>query len=143
MLKKNTLIVMLFIITSCSTNNKLIENDLKTIEVTRNQSTRGNSESQIINFEKTYIIHNSDTIIRQTKSEDWKKIKHLLHTVNLPALENIIVDKSAQRHQFDGAPIVNLSVKDNDNNYYSPGYDAGRAPKEIYELDMFLKSLSE
>ena len=134
---------MLFIITSCSTNNKLIENDSKTIEVTRIQSTRGNSESQIINFEKTYIIHNFDTIIRQTKREDWKKVKGLLHKVNLPKLEYIVVEKSAQRHQFDGAPIVNLSVKENEINYYSPSYDAGRAPEEIYELDIFLKSLSE
>ncbi|MGV0925289.1 hypothetical protein [Empedobacter tilapiae] len=134
---------MLFIITSCSTNNKLIENYSKTIEVTRIQSTRGNSESQIINFEKTYIIHNFDTIIRQTKREDWKKVKDLSRKVNLPKLEHIVVEKSAQRHQFDGAPIVNLSVKENEINYYSPSYDAGRAPEEIYELDMFLKSLSE
>ena len=134
---------MLFIITSCSTNNKLIENDSKTIEVTRIQSTRGNSESQIINFEKTYIIHNFDTIIRQTKREDWKKVKDLSRKVNLPKLEHVVVEKSAQRHQFDGAPIVNLSVKENEINYYSPSYDAGRAPEEIYELDMFLKSLSE
>ncbi|WP_413532425.1 hypothetical protein [Empedobacter brevis] len=144
MLKINTIAAILLTMISCAVNhNKPIENDLKTVEITRIQSTRKYTESQIIDSKKTYIIHNFDTIVRETRKEDWKKIKELLHPINLSKLENIVVDKSAQTHQFDGAPLVNIVVKENEINYYSPSYDAGSAPKEIYELDVFLKSLSE
>lgn len=40
-------------------------------------------------------------------------------------------------------PIVSLSLQDNKGGevYYSPSYDASKAPAMIYELDSLLSSL--
>lgn len=135
--------ILSFFVVSCSVNSNNKLNDNNQLEIIRNQITRGNSQSQIVNSNETLIVVNNDTIMKKTKKEDWQKIETMLYKIELSNLEMIVVDESAKAHQYDGAPITTITVKDGTKNYYSPSYDAGKAPKEIYDLDEFLSSLSK
>ena len=136
-------VIFSFFIVSCSVNSNNKLNDNNRLEIIRNQITRGNSQSQIVNSNETLIVVNNDTIMKKTKKEDWQKIETMLHKIELSNLEMIVVDESAKAHQYDGAPITTITVKDGTKNYYSPSYDTGKAPKEIHDLDEFLSSLSK
>ena len=55
-------VIFSFFIVSCSVNSNNKLNDNNQLEIIRNQITRGNSQSQIVNSDKTLIVVNNDTI---------------------------------------------------------------------------------
>ena len=126
----------------CSTNNS-VTMDNNDVEIVRNQFQRGRVEFQIINSVKTLTIVNNDTIEKLTTIENWNKVNSLISKINLNTLANLTVPENAKAHQFDGSAAVHIKITSDKKEYQTPTYDQGKSPKEIYELDKFLSSLSK
>jgi hypothetical protein len=143
MMKLNAIAFGLLMIASCSTNNKASMDDVNDIEIVRNQFQRGRVESQTINSKKTILIVNNDTIEKATNKETWQKVKGFVDKLDLNNLVKLSVAENAKAHQSDGSAAVNIKINSDQKESQSPTYDKGKAPKEIYELDKFLESLSK
>ncbi len=126
---------------SCSNTVREVAEPISQVE--RSESSRRHWSSVVVNKETTLVIIKNDTVKLKTSPKQWAKITTVVNKINLSELANLKVPQDARQHEFDGAPIVSLSLQDNKGGevYYSPSYDASKAPAMIYELDSLLSSL--
>ena len=135
--------LFLFSLMRCTTNNKISMQENNDLEIVRNQFQRGRVEYQIITSTKTLTILNNDTIVKPTTKANWEKVNQLVEKIHLSDLHNLTISQDAKTHQFDASSAANIKISCNQSEYKTPAYDKGKAPKEIYELDQFLASLSK
>ena len=105
----------------------------------------GRSSSEYIGIKEglvRYAQKENDTLTHILNKRDYKALYHLLNKVNLDSLGELTV--SSKKHQFDGALLTTLMIKDTQLiTHKSPAFDHDNPPGEIKDLIAYLRKIGK